>query len=135
MPNNSLDLSKNANYRIINEHRFSSSQGLDQDVYDRLRPKTDVEHDWTVLILQWSSFTVFSFMYGGLHLLAWNAAFPTKVQRDLWRISAITIVAFPLYIAPRVWWSIWRKFSLARGTYPPKNMEMSFGSVGWPIYL
>jgi len=30
-----------------------------------------------------------TFLYGGLHALAWNAAFPSQIQRIAWRTSAL----------------------------------------------
>src|ERR1700722_7224683 len=32
--------------------------------------------------------------YGGLHMPAWKAFFPTSIERLLWRISSILIAAF-----------------------------------------
>jgi hypothetical protein len=61
-----------------------------------------------------TSTNIFAFVfaggvYGGLHLLAWNASFRTPVERLLWRISAMTITSsfglvliavFALYLYP-----------------------------------
>lgn len=45
-------------------------------------------------------FTVASLVYGGLHLTAWDAPFPTSTQQLLWRMSSIALTAFgiPLVI-------------------------------------
>lgn len=43
---------------------------------------------WTAL-----GFSTLAACYGGLHALAWNARFPSKRQRKLWRISAIVIAS------------------------------------------
>lgn len=42
-------------------------------------------HIWLVL-------TIVEALYGGLHLLAWNASFSTDVERSLWHLSAIAVV-------------------------------------------
>ena len=42
-------------------------------------------HIWLVL-------TIVEALYGGLHLLAWNASFCTDVERSLWHLSAIAVV-------------------------------------------
>ena len=38
--------------------------------------------------------------YGGLHLLAWNAPFRSRMEEWLWRSSGISVVAFGLSIVP-----------------------------------
>jgi hypothetical protein len=38
-----------------------------------------------------AGFSFAGFTYGGLHLTAWNAPFPTYVERILWRVSALTL--------------------------------------------
>jgi hypothetical protein len=42
------------------------------------------------------------FLYGGLHLLAWNAPFRSRMEEWLWRSSGISIMASGLYIMPLV---------------------------------
>lgn len=39
------------------------------------------------------SFTVAGFLYGGLHLIAWNAHFASKAEQVLWRFSGLSIVS------------------------------------------
>jgi len=41
-----------------------------------------------------------AFLYGGLHLLAWNAPFRSRTEEWLWRSSGISIMASGLYIIP-----------------------------------
>jgi hypothetical protein len=38
-------------------------------------------------------FSIAGCVYGGLHLSAWNAPFPTATQRHLWRLSGIVLVS------------------------------------------
>jgi hypothetical protein len=38
-------------------------------------------------------FTFAGLVYGGLHLSAWNAPFPSPIQRLLWRISGLVLVS------------------------------------------
>jgi hypothetical protein len=42
----------------------------------------------------WTFLAVTSLLYGGLHLVAWNAPFQTRTHKLLWRISAICIAGF-----------------------------------------
>jgi hypothetical protein len=46
---------------------------------------------WVVLISS-------SVIYGGLHMLAWNASFQTKTEQILWRISAPTVMGYGVAI-------------------------------------
>jgi hypothetical protein len=49
------------------------------------------------------AFTLAGILYGGMHLLAWNAPFATSIQRLFWRISGITIVSTgPIFLFARV---------------------------------
>jgi hypothetical protein len=45
-------------------------------------------------------FIISGFLYGGLHLLAWNAPFRSRTEEWVWRSSGISIVASGLYIIP-----------------------------------
>lgn len=38
-----------------------------------------------------SAIGFFSLLYGGLHLLAWNIAFPSRLEKLLWRTAAVTV--------------------------------------------
>jgi hypothetical protein len=44
-----------------------------------------------------AGFSVAGFFYGGLHLLAWRAPFPSKTQSLLWKIAAMNIAASGAY--------------------------------------
>lgn len=45
---------------------------------------------------------IVSFLYGGLHVTAWNAGFPTNVEQLLWRSSSLTValalIAFAMFL-------------------------------------
>ena len=54
---------------------------------------------------------VLIFCYSAFHLSAWNAHFPTVVERWMWRGSGLTLMAYPLVWLPFVplmdnWWKI-----------------------------
>lgn len=38
-------------------------------------------------------------LYGGLHLALWNYVFPSQVERLMWRISGIVLIAVPVLVA------------------------------------
>ncbi|KAK5993796.1 hypothetical protein PT974_07233 [Cladobotryum mycophilum] len=48
--------------------------------------------------LHLASFLVFlgsPLLFGGIHLFAWDVSFPTPVERELWKVSAILTTALP----------------------------------------
>ena len=49
-----------------------------------------------------TGFIISAFLYGGLHLLAWNAPFRSRTEEWLWRSSGIFIMASGLCIIPLV---------------------------------
>lgn len=42
-------------------------------------------------------FTIIAAIYGGLHVAAWNAHFPSAVEMWMWRGSALSMASFPLF--------------------------------------
>lgn len=45
-------------------------------------------------------FAIFGVIFGGVHCIAWNFAFPTDPERSLWRYTSLTLTAIPLVVAP-----------------------------------
>ncbi|THZ14697.1 hypothetical protein D6C91_07176 [Aureobasidium pullulans] len=46
------------------------------------------------------TFVIVAIVYGGLHLLAWNAPFHTRIEETLWKISGISVASIgPMSIA------------------------------------
>ena len=48
----------------------------------------------------WFGFTLAGLLYGGLHLLAWNAPFSSRLEQISWRASASSVTITPLILAP-----------------------------------
>jgi len=48
----------------------------------------------------WFGFAVAGVLYGGLHMLAWNAPFSSRLELILWRIAASSVTFVPLLTAP-----------------------------------
>ena len=56
-------------------------------------------------------------LFGGIHCLAWDLAFPTRIEQLLWRISSVVLAAVPLVSAPfDLYWV---------------RLNGSFTEVGW----
>ena len=56
-------------------------------------PPIDVDPkiiDWSLLL----AFNISGILYGGLHVLAWNAKFATDKQGGLWRLASCFIIGF-----------------------------------------
>jgi len=92
----------------------------------------------------WLGFSFAGLVYGGLHLLAWNAPFPSHIEYKLWRSSGILLVSsgfictlYFLAIAPFVMgheWivrtSSWQDIKTRLGHwYKPLARFMS--NIGW----
>jgi len=45
-------------------------------------------------------FAIFGVIFGGIHCIGWNFAFPTRVERSLWRYTSMLLTAIPLVVAP-----------------------------------
>lgn len=56
---------------------------------------------WVVLISS-------SVIYGGLHMLAWNAPFQTKTEQILWRISSPTMMVYGVLLRGFDLWDTYR---------------------------
>jgi hypothetical protein len=61
-----------------------------------------------------------SFVFGALHFLAWDFRFPTPVERELWRVSAVitTVNPFTLMTAGGLFW---------------RGIELCFGGSEWKM--
>ena len=56
----------------------------------------DIDREKTIAV----GIIISGFLYGGLHLLAWNAPFRSRTEEWLWRSSGISIMVSGLYIIP-----------------------------------
>ena len=48
----------------------------------------------------WLGFAVAGLLYGGLHMLAWNAPFSSDLEQILWRVAASSVTTAPLILTP-----------------------------------
>lgn len=79
---------------------------FNMDVKDLIRSE---EKDVLLFI---AGFTIAGFVYGGLHLTAWNAFFPNKTQRLLWQLSALTlVVSGPAFVLLRLIYELYRRLN------------------------
>ncbi|KAK0647994.1 hypothetical protein B0T16DRAFT_370227, partial [Cercophora newfieldiana] len=50
------------------------------------------------------------FIYGGLHCLAWGAAFPTEAEKIMWRVSSVTVASTGGLVALVLGWERFSPF-------------------------
>jgi hypothetical protein len=67
------------------------------------------------IVFQAITLSLGSMVYGGLHAAAWNAFFPTAIERWMWRISSICIISSGLII-PSIF-TILNIFGLVNGAF------------------
>ena len=75
-------------------------------------------------------------VYGGLHCLAWDAPFPSDIEKLLWRISSVTITSTGILIGMVLSWEvfgpIWRDFYHIAGTiYNSLENLRDWGPMKW----
>jgi hypothetical protein len=64
--------------------------------------------DWVLFI----GMTFACATYGGLHLIAWGAKFPSRLERILWRISGLGVASFgPVYLPHMIALTVDRLFT------------------------
>ncbi|KAK1757757.1 hypothetical protein QBC47DRAFT_164925 [Echria macrotheca] len=52
----------------------------------------------------YTSLSLSGFIYGGLHILAWGASFPTHAEKILWRLSSVTVASTGAVVAIVLFW-------------------------------
>jgi hypothetical protein len=84
-------------------------------------------------ILAWIVLISSSVVYGGLHMLTWDAHFRTKAEQTLWRISAPTLMGYGF---PFVAWVLFIEFS---NNTLDINFDLPWAWLPWtgssPVYL
>ena len=63
-------------------------------------------------ILAWAVLISSSVIYGGLHMLAWNAPFRTEIEQILWRISAPTLMGYSFLFVGQITFVKWNEDAL-----------------------
>ena len=77
--------------RMPNWPRDFKINSIIDDIIDGVfQERLDLDGNFVAFL---AAFTIAGFLYGGLHLIAWNSPFPSRTQRLLWRISGIAIAA------------------------------------------
>lgn len=83
----------------------------------------------------WFGFAVAGFLYGGLHMLAWNAAFSSRLEQILWRVAASSVTVTPVLLLPIA--LLFDKRALGQGggdlmkMVQGRDVERKDGSVVW----
>ncbi|KAG8531340.1 uncharacterized protein KY384_002969 [Bacidia gigantensis] len=83
------------NYVLQELSDFSRYKGFNLDKEYGPNPESTQLHLTPTHQVSWHTILVFIF-YSAFHLTAWNAEFPTTVERWLWRGSALVLLAIPV---------------------------------------
>ena len=90
--------------------RHQNPTAAGRNLVPRVKPRIDnIIYELSRIEL-WLGLAVAGSMYGGLHLVAWNAAFSSKVEETLWRIAASSVALTGFLVGPLVFWS---RFAIA----------------------
>lgn len=90
--------------------RHQNPSGAGRKLFPRVKPRIDnIIYELSRIEL-WLGLAVAGSLYGGLHLVAWNAAFSSKIEEILWRIAASSVALTGILVGPLVLWS---RFAIA----------------------
>lgn len=90
--------------------RHQNPTGAGRNFVPRLKPRIDNIIYELARIELWLGLAVAGFLYGGLHLVAWNAAFSSRLEEILWRIAASSVASTGILVGPLI---IWSQFAIA----------------------
>ncbi len=86
-------------------NRHQNPTGAGRDLVPRLKPRIDnIIYELSRIEL-WLGLAVAGSLYGGLHLVAWNAAFSSRLEEILWRIAASSVALTGIIVGPLILWS------------------------------
>lgn len=74
--------------RYVQDKLFVQSRSSNRPSFETTDDDSVV---WRLLVAAY--LVLCTFLYGDLHALAWNAAFPSQIQRIAWRTSALLIAS------------------------------------------
>ena len=77
----------------------------ERDLKPRLKPRIDNVIYTLARNELWFGLAAAGSLYGGLHLVAWNAPFSSRLEEILWRIAASSVTFTGLLFGPFVLWS------------------------------
>lgn len=83
-------------YQSHHNHSHHHHQHDEQKQQPKSTTTTTEQHRHTVRTHL--GITLAGFLYGGLHLLAWDATFTSTAERTLWRIAALSLAASGLLV-------------------------------------
>ena len=92
------------------EHDLRSRQSsrlIDyQNSYPRVKVRLENLHllDGLSINEVWLGFAMAGLLYGGLHLVGWNAPFSSTLEKNLWRIASSSVTSTGIIAGPIVLW-------------------------------
>jgi hypothetical protein len=70
--------------------------GAEDDKVSEKRVSTFSPSDWENDIYAWSLVIAIASAFGGIHCIGWSFAFPSSIDRTLWRVASVSITSIPI---------------------------------------
>ena len=90
---------------LRSRHRLHPYGQEERDLKPRVKPRIDNIIYSLARNELWFGLAAAGSLYGGLHLVAWNAPFPSRLEEILWRVAASSVTFTGLLFGPFVLWS------------------------------
>ena len=85
---------------IIRLDRFSDDPHRNEDIHQRMEQEEHpAKANRKIFMCSCISFMFLAAVVGGIHGLAWNFDFPTRIELAMWRSATVTIAALPTLFA------------------------------------
>lgn len=90
---------------LRSRHRLHPYGQEERDLKPRVKPRIDNVIYSLARNELWFGLAAAGSLYGGLHLVAWNAPFSSRLEEILWRVAASSVTFTGLLFGPFVLWS------------------------------
>ncbi len=90
---------------LRSRHKLHPYGQEERDLKPRVKPRIDNIIYTLARNELWFGLAAAGFLYGGLHLVAWNASFSSRVEEILWRVAASSVTFTGLLFGPFILWA------------------------------
>lgn len=90
---------------LRSRHKLHPYGKEERDLNPRVKPRIDNIIYTLARNELWFGLAAAGSLYGGLHLVAWNAPFSSRLEEILWRLAASSVTMTGLLFGPFIFWS------------------------------